>query len=243
MATLRGKITTTIEKMDSHSLYRHLTKPASWLKVFLQMLVGIAAVIIIVISLVNDMRSGMSAESVARHTLAIIAASLAVAASLELAYTLFTDGPDEVIDPLMMGVSATLLFLVSTLTALTWTAGVAIVLFASTLALLFAIRQRFIDKSAKVRELQLERRIARETQVNRILAESREAEAALDLLELAEFAWHDRYGDNGLPDSIVNEIFARPWQLADLVVAVKNMVASRGALPALTAEAPSDEAS
>jgi hypothetical protein len=142
-----NKATVNIRKMESHSLYRHWSDPAGWLKVFLQMLVGIAAVVIIAVSLVGDVRSGGTAESVARHTLAIISASLAVAASLELAYTLFTDGPDEVIDPLMLGVSAALLYLVSTLTALTWTAGVAIALFAGTLALLFAVRQRFIDKA------------------------------------------------------------------------------------------------
>ena len=34
---------------------------------------------------------------------------LAAAAALELAYTLFTPGPDEALDPLMLGLSATIL--------------------------------------------------------------------------------------------------------------------------------------
>jgi L-cystine uptake protein TcyP (sodium:dicarboxylate symporter family) len=82
----------TIGKLDGQTLYQYLTKPAGWLKVLLQMLVGIAAIIITVVSLVSDMRHGRPAGSVAKHAIAIIAASLAVAASIELAYTLFTDG-------------------------------------------------------------------------------------------------------------------------------------------------------
>jgi hypothetical protein len=217
------------QKMDSTDLYEHFTEPARWVKVLLQMLVGIAAIVIIAVSLVSDVRSGSNAELVARRTLAIIAASLAVAASLELAYTLFTDGPDEVIDPLMMGVSASLLYLVSTLTSLTWTAGIAIAMFAGTLALLFAVRRRFIDKSVDLRELQ-ERLIARQTQIDKIFARPEEAEAALDLLKLAEFAWHDLYREN-VPNEIINEILALPWQLAGLVVAVTSVVESHGTLP------------
>lgn len=38
-----------------------------------------------------------------------IGIGLAAAAALELAYTLFTDGPDEALDPLMLGLASTLL--------------------------------------------------------------------------------------------------------------------------------------
>lgn len=38
-----------------------------------------------------------------------IGLGLAAAAALELAYTLFTPGPDEALDPLMLGLSATIL--------------------------------------------------------------------------------------------------------------------------------------
>lgn len=69
---------------------------------------------------------------------------LAGAAALELAYTLFTPSADELIDPLMLGVSAALLYLVSNLTQLTWQAGVAVVLFTTALAVLFRVRASFI---------------------------------------------------------------------------------------------------
>jgi hypothetical protein len=39
-----------------------------------------------------------------------IGVGLAAAAAVELAYTLFTPGPDEALDPLMLGLSATILF-------------------------------------------------------------------------------------------------------------------------------------
>jgi hypothetical protein len=35
-----------------------------------------------------------------------------------------------------------------------------------------------------------------------------DADAALDLLELAEFAWHDCYGEVTPPDQVIDDIFA-----------------------------------
>jgi hypothetical protein len=45
-----------------------------------------------------------------------IGIGLAAAAAIELAYTLFTDGPDEALDPLMLGLASTLLLKLSGLT-------------------------------------------------------------------------------------------------------------------------------
>lgn len=45
-----------------------------------------------------------------------------------------------------------------------------------------------------------------------------DASAALDLLELTEFAWHDCYGDVSPPDGVVDDIFVcSEGRLADLV--------------------------
>lgn len=46
-----------------------------------------------------------------------ISIGLAAAAALELAYTLFTPGPDEALDPLMLALSATLLLKLTQLTS------------------------------------------------------------------------------------------------------------------------------
>jgi hypothetical protein len=42
-------------------------------------------------------------------SLGLIGRALAAATVVELAYTLFTDGPDEVLDPLMLGISSFLI--------------------------------------------------------------------------------------------------------------------------------------
>ena len=118
-------------------LYEHLKEPAQGVKVILQMIVGIAGSAIVIAAVLYDIHDGRTATHVEKHALVIIAASLAVAASLELAYTLFTPGPDEAIDPLMLGISAVFLFLVSSLDNFTWMAGIGVVLFAATLAVLF----------------------------------------------------------------------------------------------------------
>jgi hypothetical protein len=49
----------------------------------------------------------------AKVTVLVIASALAVAAGVELAYTLFTPGPDEALDPLMLGLSSGILLLVT----------------------------------------------------------------------------------------------------------------------------------
>jgi hypothetical protein len=35
-----------------------------------------------------------------------------------------------------------------------------------------------------------------------------DAEAALDVLELTEFAWHDCYGEVTPPDAVIDDVFA-----------------------------------
>jgi hypothetical protein len=185
-------------------LYDHLRGPAQGVKVLLQMIVGIAGAIIVIVSALGDIRAHTPPVDVGHHVLAVIAVSLAVAASLELAYTLFTPGPDEAIDPLMLGISAVFLYLVSKQEEFTWTIGVAATLFAVTLGILFAVRQRFIDDD-DVREGQFARLAALKHEVQESMGEP-QTQAALDLLLIAEFAWHDRYGELGVPEKVTREI-------------------------------------
>jgi hypothetical protein len=201
-------------------LYEHLTEPAQGVKVLLQMIVGVAGSVIVIAAVLEDIHGGRTATYMEKHALVIIAASLAVAASLELAYSLFTPGPDEAIDPLMLGISAVFLYLVSGLENLTWTAGISVVLFASTLAVLFWVRQRFIDDS-DVRKDQPARRAALEHKVDEAMGKP-QTSAALDLLEIAEFAWHDRFDDLGLPEKTVQEILeGSHQQLGDMIALIR----------------------
>jgi hypothetical protein len=66
-----------------------------------------------------------------------------VAAAFELAYTLYTPGPDEALNPLLPGTSSAFLFLASKDTQLDWQFGFAAALVTLALYGLFKIRERF----------------------------------------------------------------------------------------------------
>jgi len=201
-------------------LYEHLKEPAQGVKVLLQMIVGVLGSAAVIVAVILDIHNGKPAMFMEQHALVVIAVSLAVAASLELAYTLFTPGPDEAIDPLMLGISAVFLYIVSKQDNLTWTAGISVVLFAVTLAVLFWIRQRFIDDS-DVKKDQSARRASLESEVEEAMGKP-QACAALDLLEIAEFAWHDRFGEVGLPHKAVREILEGSHQeIGDMITLIR----------------------
>ncbi len=88
----------------------------------------------------------------AHVTITVIASALAIAAGIELAYTLFTPGPDEALDPLMLGLSSGILLLVtmptdSSLSVATQFSGVLLGVVA--LGVLFLIRRHLIGSDEK----------------------------------------------------------------------------------------------
>ena len=87
-----------------------------------------------------------SALAAARRSSAII---LAAAAVVELAYTLYTPGPDEALNPLMLGLSAILILRLADLGDLTWSSGFGAFLLVAALGLLFAIRVFLADSEEK----------------------------------------------------------------------------------------------
>jgi hypothetical protein len=70
----------------------------------------------------------------------IVADALAASTVIELAFTLFTPGPDEALDPVLLALAAAILFQLGKVDHFTWQAGVAIILYAVALATLFAVR-------------------------------------------------------------------------------------------------------
>ena len=78
----------------------------------------------------------------------------------------------------MLGISAVFLYLVSGQDKFTWNIGVAATLFAVTLGILFAVRQRFIDDD-DVREGQFARLAALKHKVQEAMGEP-QTQAALD---------------------------------------------------------------
>lgn len=122
------------------ALYQWLRPWAHTAKTALQMIIGVAAAVVIV-------RSAMQHDGFpdVAATTDKIAAALAVSAAIELAYTLFTPGPDEAIDPLMLGLSSGLLIISAKLHERPVPLGVALLLGVVGLGVLFAIRHRFIN--------------------------------------------------------------------------------------------------
>jgi hypothetical protein len=134
--------------------YRHKAF-AHRVKVIVQMCIGIAAVIWAVWLTV----AAAPGDTCIQHTnspkicygfppatviLNLAGSALAVATVVEPAYTLFTPGPDEVLDPLALGLSATILLLVAGMTELKLETAAAALVLVIALAALFAIRKRYV---------------------------------------------------------------------------------------------------
>jgi len=132
------------------ALYKVVDPPAQWTKAFVQMLIGVGTFIaLIVLIWFPHIRNG----GVAEFALRMAAIGLALAAVAELMYTLFTDGPDEALDPLILGLSSFLLLKISDpKTGLTLSNAGTIILFIVALAALFIVRELFIERPKRSRE-------------------------------------------------------------------------------------------
>jgi hypothetical protein len=70
----------------------------------------------------------------------VVADALAAATVVQLAYTLFTPGPDEALDPVMLALATAMLLELGQVSQFQWKDGVAIILYAAGLGLLFMVR-------------------------------------------------------------------------------------------------------
>jgi len=80
-------------------------------------------------------------------TLTIIGLALIYSTAIELAYTLFTDGPDEAINPLILGLAAAILIGISDPKNFSVAGAGAASLFVLVLAALFIISHFFIQEN------------------------------------------------------------------------------------------------
>jgi hypothetical protein len=133
------------------TLYGKLKPWAHLSKVFLQMIVGVGAVAYIGWYAYRYLNSNITGPGPDLKTVSgavnVIAFALALAAGIELAYTLFTPGPDEALNPLMLGISTGILLLVTTpgLQPLLQFFGVLLGVLA--LGTLFLIRRHLLDQN------------------------------------------------------------------------------------------------
>ncbi len=126
---------------------------AHGVKVALQMAVGAGAVGDLgwhVAYALRHHQDGAGFTPLATGSVEIIAGALAVAAGVELAYTLYTPGPDEALDPLMLGLSSGLLLLVTrdepNLSVISQFLAVLVGVLA--LGALFLIRRHLLEEDA-----------------------------------------------------------------------------------------------
>jgi hypothetical protein len=114
-------------------------------KAYAQMFIGLVTVIGLFIMVIEDVGEG-GLGSILEHNnrgqlFDLVGYALAAAAVIELAYTLFTPGPDEALDPVALAVSAAILLQLGKAETFDLRQGAAAFLYVAALAGLFAIRK------------------------------------------------------------------------------------------------------
>jgi hypothetical protein len=129
---------------NGDNLYHSADPPAQWIKAIVQMAIGVGTVITIAIVVwIPSLRH----DGIAELALKVVAVGLALAAVVELTYTLFTEGPDEALDPLILGLSSFILLKISDpITDLTLSNAGTFAILIAALAVLFILRHQFIEK-------------------------------------------------------------------------------------------------
>jgi hypothetical protein len=97
--------------LDEKYVYDRVQPKAQAVKAAIQVLIGLAAIALLIYQLSTHFHEKIDAT--ADLTLKTIGVALAFSAAVELAYTFFTDGPDEALDPLILGISSFTLIMVS----------------------------------------------------------------------------------------------------------------------------------
>jgi len=150
----------TIE--DEHPLYGRWQSFALTVKIRLQMFIGlliILAILLKMIFLLFEFQPETYDIFVAIYdlnALEIVSYGLGISAALELAYMLFTPGPDEAIQPLILGIASTLLLIVAKIgpspaeggTAATWGLALIFAVLIVSMAGLLWIKRAWMDKRA-----------------------------------------------------------------------------------------------
>jgi hypothetical protein len=110
------------------------------------MLVGFAAAVTVLILAIDLSFRRYTGEGIEGHVFATIGVALAVGAAIELAYTLFTHGPDEALDPLMLGLSAAIILQLGKVHGFDLKQAASAIIYVVALGTTFAIRKRLAEK-------------------------------------------------------------------------------------------------
>jgi hypothetical protein len=96
---------------DGKDVYDKVQPKAEGIKAIIQMAIGVTSIVALIVQFGIYFGEGMG--DAADRALLVIGVALAFSAAVELAYTFFTDGPDEALDPLVLGISAFTLIIIS----------------------------------------------------------------------------------------------------------------------------------
>lgn len=118
--------------------------PAEAIKGYIQIAVGIAVIIVFALQWISHYDDDFN---IAQGALAVVGYGLAASAAVELAYTFFTKGPDEALDPLILGVSSFTLIALSRIDPpkLKTSDTIPLSLLALVILLLFLARRFLLD--------------------------------------------------------------------------------------------------
>ena len=134
----------------SKRLYDRLEPYARLIKTILQMLIGLAIALYLIYFVfqfginIKDANWVITEDFAPQLPLAVVGYGLAVSAGIELAYRLFTKGLDEAIDPLILGLAATALIVLSQLSTATWQAALFIPAIVASIAGLFWVKVKLL---------------------------------------------------------------------------------------------------
>ncbi len=137
--------------MDANDLYHsRFARWAQFYKVLLQMLLGVAGIAALGIKLGLKLWPSEAPGwpmSLLQDTnpLGIIGYVLACSAAVELAARLFTKGPDEAVDPVILGIAATCFLIISRPDVPILHTAIVIVASTVAIGILFFVRNSFVS--------------------------------------------------------------------------------------------------
>nr|WP_294501412.1 hypothetical protein [uncultured Rhodopila sp.] len=126
-----------------------LKKPMEYVKITAQMAVGLILLKMLGTRFIFGEAFGWEPSDLARAfdqhgVLAMVSRGLAYSAGIELAFMLFTPGPDEAIEPVIIGIAAAILMLVSGDISLR--SGLAVAVLGAAMGGLFYLRGATTEK-------------------------------------------------------------------------------------------------
>ncbi len=137
---------------EDHRFYIARRPAAESVKVWMQMFIGLVIFVTILLKIMCFLFPRLlqwlyfPLQSILEAPpLEIVAAGLALSAGVELCYMLYTPGPDEAIEPLILGLSSSALLIISRTGAeFSWQSSLAVFVFVGAIVGLFWTRKKLL---------------------------------------------------------------------------------------------------